>query len=387
MKIIYRQYIKEFIKTSTVIVILFTIFFLTNHIFRVIELLIEKRAPFTYTAALFVSLIPAILGITIPMGILGGTTAVWGRMEEDREILALKTCRINTTKLFVVNMLLGFFASVFLLVFIDRVIPVSNMNFKKIFANILTLNPVPQLEEKRFVHAGNITIYVDKIRRRKLEGIIIHEQGEIEKWITAKWGKWDPKTRSLILYNGREQYSTPDDPKRYRVLEFEVIKKKIWTEKKHFVIGKGPREMTLAELRKRIKSMKKRGIKTNYFEAEYHKKIAIAFACLVLSVLGMNLGILIKRGGIGLAIAITTVVVMIYYILLTIGENLAKTGRLNPAFSMWLGDILLFTIATALSLHTLSEGRLLENYCSSLKKILNRSRSSLASFFKARFSS
>ncbi|MAO45816.1 MAG: hypothetical protein CL823_01560 [Crocinitomicaceae bacterium] len=82
---------------------------------------------------------------------------------------------------------------------------------------------------------------------------------------------------------------------------------------------------------------------------EWHRKFILAISCLVLFFVGAPLGALLRKGGIGLPIVIALIVFMAYYIISMVGEEMVKSGSLNPGIGMWLSTIVLIPIATVLT--------------------------------------
>ena len=80
----------------------------------------------------------------------------------------------------------------------------------------------------------------------------------------------------------------------------------------------------------------------NKFRVEIHKKFTLAVACILFTLVGAPLGILVKRGGITIASALSITFFLIYYILLIWGEQLADRNLLNPGIGSWLPNIILF---------------------------------------------
>ena len=82
---------------------------------------------------------------------------------------------------------------------------------------------------------------------------------------------------------------------------------------------------------------------------EWHRKFILAISCLVLFFVGAPLGALLRKGGIGLPIVIALIVFLAYYIISMVGEEMVKSGALNPGIGMWLSTIVLIPIATVLT--------------------------------------
>ena len=80
----------------------------------------------------------------------------------------------------------------------------------------------------------------------------------------------------------------------------------------------------------------------NKFKVEIHKKFTLAIACILFTLVGAPLGILVRSGGMTIASGLSIAFFLIYYILLIWGEQLADRNLLNPGLGSWLPNIILF---------------------------------------------
>jgi lipopolysaccharide export system permease protein len=79
----------------------------------------------------------------------------------------------------------------------------------------------------------------------------------------------------------------------------------------------------------------------NKFKVEIHKKFTLAIACILFTLVGAPLGILVRNGGMTIASGLSIAFFLIYYILLIWGEQLADRNLLNPGLGSWLPNIIL----------------------------------------------
>ncbi|MDX2129491.1 MAG: LptF/LptG family permease [Chloroherpetonaceae bacterium] len=82
----------------------------------------------------------------------------------------------------------------------------------------------------------------------------------------------------------------------------------------------------------------------NRYLVEIHKKYSIPFACLFFVFVGMPLGVLARRGGVGVGAGFSLLFFMIYWGSLISGEKLADRDIIPPFVSMWIGNSLLLII-------------------------------------------
>lgn len=80
-------------------------------------------------------------------------------------------------------------------------------------------------------------------------------------------------------------------------------------------------------------------------KVEWHRKLILPVACILLFFIGASLGTIIKKGGIGTPIVTATILFLIYYIISITGEKMAKGGALSPFSGMWLSALILTPVA------------------------------------------
>ena len=85
--------------------------------------------------------------------------------------------------------------------------------------------------------------------------------------------------------------------------------------------------------------------KLNQYNMQWHKKFTYAFACLVLFLIGAPMGAIIRKGGLGLPMVISILFFVVYFILSSTGEKLAKQGKMPALEGMWLATACLMPIA------------------------------------------
>lgn len=118
----------------------------------------------------------------------------------------------------------------------------------------------------------------------------------------------------------------------------------------------------------------------NRTKIEWHKKLSLSVACLVLFFIGAPLGSIIRKGGLGLPLVVALLFFMIFYLLSIFGEKFTKDNILDPVTGSWLPVIVLTPIGIFLTYKALHDSQLLskEFYFRTAKMI----RSGILSFGK-----
>jgi len=78
---------------------------------------------------------------------------------------------------------------------------------------------------------------------------------------------------------------------------------------------------------------------------QFHKKLALTYAIVVLFFVGAPLGAIIRKGGFGAPVVVAALTFMVYFMLNSIGQNLAETNTVSPFFGMWLAGFFFTPIA------------------------------------------
>ena len=78
---------------------------------------------------------------------------------------------------------------------------------------------------------------------------------------------------------------------------------------------------------------------------EFLRKFSLAFACIIMFVLGSSIGSLINKGGFGYPILASSLLFITYYIVSIIGEKSAKELTIDADFGMWLSNLIFIPIS------------------------------------------
>ncbi len=111
----------------------------------------------------------------------------------------------------------------------------------------------------------------------------------------------------------------------------------------------------------------------NRHQVEWHRKLTLSFACIILFFIGAPLGAIIRKGGLGLPVVFSVIFFLVYHILSTSGEKMAEAGVLEPFLGMWLSSLVLFPFGVFLTYKAARDSAIFdrENYVRILK-ILRR---------------
>lgn len=101
-----------------------------------------------------------------------------------------------------------------------------------------------------------------------------------------------------------------------------------------------------------------RNARISEYMIEVHKKLSIPFACIIFVLVGAPIGMLTKRGNLGFAAIISSVLLTIYFLAVIQGEKLADRLLISPFMGMWGINIFYLIIGLILTLHVSSSIRI-----------------------------
>ncbi len=113
--------------------------------------------------------------------------------------------------------------------------------------------------------------------------------------------------------------------------------------------------------------------KLNYL-IEWHKKMVICFACIILFFIGAPLGAIIKKGGLGLPVVVSVFFFLAYYVLTEMFMQLAIDNRMEPWIALWMPLIIFLPISVFLTFKAAKDSVIFDItvYYSSLEKIFKK---------------
>ena len=81
------------------------------------------------------------------------------------------------------------------------------------------------------------------------------------------------------------------------------------------------------------------------YEIEWHRKYVLSFACILLFFVGVSLGAIIRKGGLGVPLAVAILIFVIYWAISSTGERMTRVGSIPSEWGMWLSTLILLPLA------------------------------------------
>jgi len=106
-------------------------------------------------------------------------------------------------------------------------------------------------------------------------------------------------------------------------------------------------------------------------EIEWHRKLTLSAACLVLFLIGAPLGSIIRKGGLGTPLVFAIIFFVVFHLFNTFGEKFVKSEQTSPFGGMWLSTFILIPIGIFLTYKAMRDSQLFnqEFYYRSFKQL------------------
>lgn len=346
--------------------IVFTFVLLMGRFMNLADMVIAKGVPVADVARLLIYMLPSFSFITIPMALLLAMLLAFGRLSADNEITALKSGGISLYGVLPPVILFAFLAYTVTTIITVYALPWGNTAFKTLLYDVINVRVNISLKDRVFNDDfPGLVIYVARHDEasHQISGVLIYDERDPEEpsTIFARSGMimTDPDRKTLrlrLLDGGVHRLKGKSN---YQLMEFDRYDLSVNFQQTYKIVPTANElDMTFKELRY---AMKLTGFDPKIIRdlhLEFHRRLAFPFACFVFALIGVPLGLQNRRSGKSSGFSLCLLVLLIYYITLSIGKTLGQKAILHPALAMWLPNLLFITLGIYLFRKTAAEKRM-----------------------------
>ena len=383
MKTLHSYLLRQVGAALLMTVIVFTFVLLLGNVLReILTLLLNGQVTLWTVINAIGLLIPYVLVFALPMGMLTATLLVFGRFSADHELTAARSSGLSLIALVTPILLLSVVLSVLCAWVNMELAPRGRVAYKRLLYRVGLERPGGFLREQQYMQAGRYTIYVGKIEGTNFHDIEIHELNEADKsqsWYRASTGSVgiDPGARSVTLLL-RKAYGAVWQGDNLQILsDLEETTMVITNAFK----TSGPdspepklSDMTFSELRVKLQQLealnayqsKAQGTNSSQLRAELgqlnqlrndltmpakvqlHRQVAFSFACIGFTLIGIPLAIQAHRRETMAGVALSLVLVLVYYSFIILGQALETHSEAAPHLILWLPNFLFQSLGAVL---------------------------------------
>jgi len=338
-------------------VLIFSMLLITGDVlFQIANLLIEGGVSLWTVTRLFLYKVPGVVVLTLPISCLMATLLGFGTLSMHGEINALRSLGVDFRR--IVRPV--FFASLgvaFLTLFLsETVVPLTDQAATNILQYEVSGKALPGLRENIFLRDESGSelrrvLYVSKLNPATgtMQDVLIQEfeKNRLARVSTAKRGRF--AERQWWLEDGKVFEVRPDGTVK-ALFSFQKQRLALALSPQEIDRAtKRPQEMGLRELYRHIRMAQGQGIDTRPMWVIFHMRFAIPWAAVVLGLLGTTMGVRSPRGGRGVSLGLSVVVVFGYYVVMSFSRAFGEGGYLNPVLAAWLPNISFLAVGSFLA--------------------------------------
>ena len=339
----------------------FASFIIMNGVFFLVRLIpflnlvLELNISFADFVRLFSYLFPNMFLYSIPMAAMLGVTIGFSRLANDTEILAFKASGIGIYHALPPLTMIALFISLITAYFSIMLIPAGDTAMQQMMYQLAKEKIDRGIKERRFTEAlGDLVVHVNSIdkntgdwsevwvsdmRNRKIPAITMANSGQMDT-------KIDQMLVTLSLFNG--SLHMPEETVSQTVTFEKYIINIPLTPPARTPNFRSRGTMTMPEL---LEEAEKRGLDDaagRSYYTEFHKRLVLPVGCFILALIGMPLGLQAGPGRKAIGIPLGLLLYILYYVLFTMGRNIANTTSANITVAMWAPNtlFLLLTVIT-----------------------------------------
>jgi LPS export ABC transporter permease LptG/LPS export ABC transporter permease LptF len=358
VRILTRYILKEIVSHAFIGLALFTFVVFMREIGRLMEPLVRSSASVGAIGKVILDLLPTVLTITIPMAALVGVLLGLGRLAADSEIVAMRASGIGSWQM--VRIISVFALATWALA-----------SFNNLYLAPRSAAALARLQDQ--LKASQVGFEVQPhIFYEDFKNYVLYVQDTSAADGAAEWRDvfladvstpGDPKVtlsrRALVtqqspaelrlhLEGGEEHALSGGKPDQYEITTFAEsdIPVQLPAPPQQSTQTATTAELSTPALLRLASSGDP--VKARWYLIEYHRRLALPAACLVLSLVGVPLGLSARRGGKATGFVLAIVLVFVYYFISLAGIALARQGKVPPAIAVWMANLVFFILGAIL---------------------------------------
>jgi LPS export ABC transporter permease LptG/LPS export ABC transporter permease LptF len=357
MRIISRAIFREILGSALLGGVLFTFVLFLHTMERLFALLVRSTAPPLEVTKLLLFALPATVPFALPLGVLVGILIGLSRMSADGEITALRAAGVPSSS--VVRPVLLFTVLALLVTALTSLwlSPLCLRRQSQIARRIAAAQLTAEIEARVFDEQfPNTVLYVGDVSNgRQVHWYNLFMADTTPPEDLAKQGK-DRSSDTPRITVASEAIATPDvdnnriqlNMRNERTMELDKEGKVITTRTTEGISVLQAQKPADVQVNHAVTEMDtvplyRRTYRTPGLTAqeqkeaaiELHQRLALPFACVLLGLVGIPLGVSSRKGGKSTAFVLTVLLAFVYYLGLITLIGLAKKGSFPVPVAVW----------------------------------------------------
>ncbi len=371
MKTLHFYLARQVLASVMMTVAVFTfVLLLGNGLKEILPLLINRQVTFLAVIQGISLLIPWILLFALPMGMLTATLLVFGRFSADQELTAARASGISLVALVTPVLFLGILFSGLCGWINLQVAPECRVAYKHLLYEVATSNPAGMLRENQYNEfPGGLSVYVRKIKNNDLRDVKVYQVGESGNsigLITAPTGKFLVRSNELVLTLFDATDTQVQGANVFPSVHFDSVDSTIAFGGSGAMARPTLSEMTFSQLHAQLKKLERsfsraqmagtnspQDLRTELRQlakiqsditlpvrVHMHRQVAFSFACFGFTLIGIPLGIRAHRRETSLGVAMSLILVLVYYAFVILAQAWDTRAEFAPHLIVWIPNFI-----------------------------------------------
>lgn len=343
IKIIDKYIISELIKPFLMVIMAFIVVMISVRLGEDIESIVRDKIPALIIIRTILYKIPDYIVQSLPIAYLMATLLTTSRFSRDHETTALRAAGIKFKRLMIPILFLSVIVSSLGFLINEYIVPISIKQSQKAIDEYAKYKKQGLIDNNVYFRGiDNSFFHVQRIDRdrQEMENIVIADidLNKDRTIILAKTGKWHGT--NWELKEGLIHFYKKDSPFVYKEEKFKnkFINSKIRIDE-ILEEQKNPGDLSTKRLKELITLRKAAGFEAKELEVEYYLKYARAFATFFSATISAPLGFIFARLGNYIGVALSIILIFIYYVAESIGRSVGLNGIIPPLIAAWSSNI------------------------------------------------
>jgi lipopolysaccharide export system permease protein len=154
-------------------------------------------------------------------------------------------------------------------------------------------------------------------------------------------------SKEFVSFNDKIVYNNPNtglaQTEKIKAVQFKQLTDVDKLQARNIVISRLRRTNETVDNQNQFMEVMEK--ESDLYWIQFHYKLALTYSVVVLFFVGGPLGAIIRKGGFGAPVVIAALTFMVFFMLSSVGKNLAETNTVSPFFGMWLAGFFFTPVA------------------------------------------
>ncbi|MCX7956711.1 MAG: LptF/LptG family permease [Endomicrobia bacterium] len=330
MRIINRYIIVNFLSSFSTYLTIVAFLILVNYVYQILNSLLIHKPNIDTILNLLFYLVPSVLSLTVPITFLLSIILSFSSLNEQKELQIISTMGIPSFSYTKIVVFISLVIVGILIYFNGYIVPTTYKNFKYIYFKKIISKPSLNITNNGTITLENKKIFTYKVNNNKIEKLYITnylDKNTFQTIYAKESFLFTNKNGDIVISmkNGKITIIDFNKPDSFFNINFDKYTYIIYKSEINKIIpyNKTFREMDNKELLQEFYSSSLEKYKKLVL-SEYFLRFTLSFSSLFFTILGIILGMKIKKNSKAISFLASILVILLYYFLLSLSLTIIE---------------------------------------------------------------